>query len=236
MGSGGSVQIADESRASLAEEAAKPLDASDVQFTPRGEVARVEVRRLRALLHQSHSAAAKSGELRELKHKVDLAHNQGKPILILVLGGPGVGKSTVLDYVHLRLGFVRLSSEICCASEAEDPQSEWGQRVQRHTAENTAVPADLKVRCVLNSIHKGGLDTVYVMDGFPEVREGVSVVQAEITEAHTHTHTHEVRVRNAHELIACRNRRQRPTWCAGRDQLQGCLACGVFRGPTECLQ
>ena len=211
MGSGGSVQIADESRASLAEEAAKPLDASDVQFTPRGEVARVEVRRLRALLHQSHSAAAKSGELRELKHKVDLAHNQGKPILILVLGGPGVGKSTVLDYVHLRLGFVRLSSEICCASEAEDPQSEWGQRVQRHTAENTAVPADLKVRCVLNSIHKGGLDTVYVMDGFPEVREGVSVVQAEITEAHTHTHTHEVRVRNAHELATCRNRRQRPT-------------------------
>eukprot|EP00505_MAST-04D_sp_SCG-Rhode-Island_P006619 Stramenopile-MAST_4_protein_6619 len=61
MGAGASVQIDENTSAVLKTEAAKPLDASDVATT-RGESAKAEVVRLRALIAEQAKSAAPAEE------------------------------------------------------------------------------------------------------------------------------------------------------------------------------
>eukprot|EP01099_Mayorella_cantabrigiensis_P004043 TRINITY_DN3040_c0_g1_i1.p1 TRINITY_DN3040_c0_g1~~TRINITY_DN3040_c0_g1_i1.p1 ORF type:complete len:127 (-),score=18.30 TRINITY_DN3040_c0_g1_i1:267-647(-) len=106
-----------------------------------------------------------------------------KPLIVIVLGGPGAGKGTQCELISKNFGFVHLSAGELLRKEAES-HSVDGEMINRMMKEGTIVPGSLTVRLLEKAVFNDPSHDRFLIDGFPRNEENnrafVSVLRDKI--------------------------------------------------------
>jgi adenylate kinase len=101
------------------------------------------------------------------------ASNEGKPIVVFVLGGPGAGKGTQSERIVRDYGFTHFSVGDLLREEKKSG-SETAKLIDEYIAEGKLVPAKIPVGLVKKAMEKAGwTDNYYLVDGFPRNLENL---------------------------------------------------------------
>lgn len=94
---------------------------------------------------------------------------EAKPIIILVLGGPGSGKGTMGDRVAEEFKYVHLSIGDLLREEAANPDSDLAAMINEHVMQGAVVPAEVTVNVLMNALrrHEDWKHSKFIIDGFP---------------------------------------------------------------------
>lgn len=85
---------------------------------------------------------------------------------IVLLGAPGAGKGTLAKKISEKFGISHVSTGDILRSELKD-NTEFGIKANEYVKEGRLVPDELIIEIVRNKIEKEGLESEFLMDGFP---------------------------------------------------------------------
>ncbi len=89
--------------------------------------------------------------------------------IIIVIGGPGVGKGTQFSRVAADLGFEHISIGDLLRQEAKRPSSVYAEFINKSIKESVIIPAQLTcdlVKLKMNAAKERGIQH-FLIDGFP---------------------------------------------------------------------
>ncbi|CAN6607281.1 uridylate kinase [Trichomonascus vanleenenianus] len=90
--------------------------------------------------------------------------------VIFVLGGPGAGKGTQCENIVRDYDFVHLSAGDLLREEQKNPESQYGELIDRYIREGLIVPQEITIALLQNAMKKAiaekGINK-FLIDGFP---------------------------------------------------------------------
>jgi UMP-CMP kinase len=94
---------------------------------------------------------------------------EARPVVILVLGGPGAGKGTMSKRIAEEFKYIHLSTGDLLREERARPGSDMAQIIEEHLMQGKLVPDDITVNVLLQAIEKvpDKKHAHFVIDGFP---------------------------------------------------------------------
>eukprot|EP01099_Mayorella_cantabrigiensis_P008947 TRINITY_DN922_c0_g1_i1.p1 TRINITY_DN922_c0_g1~~TRINITY_DN922_c0_g1_i1.p1 ORF type:complete len:215 (-),score=83.62 TRINITY_DN922_c0_g1_i1:61-705(-) len=104
-------------------------------------------------------------------HKAEM-----KPIVVIVLGGPGAGKGTQCQLVASTFGFVHLSAGELLRKEVEKGSPE-GEMINNMMKEGQIVPSSVTVKLLQNEVFASH-GSRFLIDGFPRNQENNQAFEA----------------------------------------------------------